>query len=95
MAEDNPDTSNMFAGIKKKKKKTVQIADLELEGESPRKEEKQPAAANSDTVDTNDAVRPLESSADLTLKDDGEPLDFSDLKKVHCIEWCTRWKDTY
>jgi len=66
MADDNAD---LFAGMKKKsKKKQVQIAELDVEGVAP-------AAAASE-----DPVRPLEKSADLTLKED-EPLDFSDLKK--------------
>lgn len=60
---------DMFAGLKKKKKK-VQIADLDVEGSSTTT----PPAED-------DAVRPREDNADLTLKED-EPLDFSDLKKV-------------
>jgi hypothetical protein len=89
MADDNPDTSNMFAGIKKKKKKTVQIADLELDGEDQdTQKNSEPVAAKATKAaaaaqQDEDAVRPLESSADLTLKDE-DPLDFSDLKKVHC-----------
>jgi len=86
MADDNPDTSNMFAGIKKKKKKTVQIADLELDGEDQdTQKNSEPVAAKATKAaaaaqQDEDAVRPLESSADLTLKDE-DPLDFSDLKK--------------
>lgn len=79
MADDNPDTSNMFAGLKKKKKKTVQIADLELDGEQ---QQQTPAKETAKEAAEADPVRPLEASADLTLKED-EPLDFSDLKKVH------------
>lgn len=86
MADDNPDTAKMFAGIKKKKKKTVQIADLELDGEDKPKAAAvgEPATSKDKVVEAAqaDPVRPLEASADLTLKGD-EPLDFSDLKKVH------------
>ena len=66
----DPDTDNMFAGLKKKKKKTVQI--LETDDD---------AAAVSTKAAAEDPVRPAEKSADLTLPDE-EPLDFSDLKKV-------------
>jgi predicted RNA-binding protein with RPS1 domain len=67
----DPDTDNMFAGLKKKKKKTVQI--LETNDDD--------GAAISAKAAAEDPVRPTEKSADLTLPDE-EPLDFSDLKKV-------------
>lgn len=68
----DPDTDNMFAGLKKKKKKTVQILDTD---------ESEKAATGSAQPAVVDPVRPEEKSADLTLPDE-EPLDFSDLKKV-------------
>lgn len=68
------DPMNMFAGIKKKKKKQVNIADLDVESGDAT-----PAQATPEQA-AEDAVRPLEKTADLTLHDD-EPLDFSDLKK--------------
>lgn len=73
------DPMNMFAGIKKKKKKQVNIADLDVEGDST---PATPPAAAEVTAEqaAEDPVRPLEKDADLTVKDD-EPLDFSDLKK--------------
>lgn len=69
----DPDTDNMFAGLKKKKKKTVQI--LETDDNDDK------AAAVSTKAAAEDPVRPAEKNADLTLPDE-EPLDFSDLKKV-------------
>ena len=76
MADDNAD---VFAGMKKKsKKKQVQIAELDVEGDDA---PAPAAAAAAAAAASEDPVRPLEKSADLTLKGD-EPLDFSDLKKV-------------
>ena len=76
------DPMNMFAGIKKKKKKQVNIADLDVEGgggddSTPATP---PAAEVTAEQAADDAVRPLEKDANLTVADD-EPLDFSDLKK--------------
>lgn len=76
------DPMNMFAGIKKKKKKQVNIADLDVEGDSTPASpapEQEPAQASAEQA-AEDPVRPLEKDADLTVRDD-EPLDFSDLKK--------------
>ena len=71
----DPDTDNMFAGLKKKKKKTVQILETNDDNDSAN------GAAVSTKAAAEDPVRPTEKSADLTLPDE-EPLDFSDLKKV-------------
>jgi len=62
-------SEDMFAGLKKKKKR-VQIAGDDGEQEQQEQE----------TQQQSDPVLPKEDSADLTLKED-EPLDFSDLKK--------------
>lgn len=70
---------NMFAGIKKKKKKQVNIADLDVEGGGDSTPATPPAEVTAEQA-AEDPVRPLEKDADLTIKDD-EPLDFSDLKK--------------
>ena len=74
----DPEVADMFAGLKKKKKK-VTLMDAPTTSSS-----------NGDTLHgsvketgTVEPVRPLEKDADLTLKDD-EPLDFSNLKKVLC-----------
>jgi translation initiation factor 2 subunit 2 len=80
------DPMNMFAGIKKKKKKQVNIADLDVEDGEPESQaplSPAPTPVAADNIEEgadDDAVRPLEKDADLTLKED-EPLDFSDLKK--------------
>jgi len=78
------DPMNMFAGIKKKKKKQVNIAELDVEGGGDSTPATPPSGAAAAEVTAEqaaeDPVRPLEKDADLTIKDD-EPLDFSDLKK--------------
>ncbi|GAA96471.1 uncharacterized protein L969DRAFT_94560 [Mixia osmundae IAM 14324] len=83
-----------FAGFKKKSKKTKKVVladDLDL-GDEPTQPvakpapEPEPAPAVVEPVEPakpeleEDAVRPLDKDADLTLKD-GDDLDFSDLKK--------------
>lgn len=67
----DPEVADMFAGLKKKKKKQVVIADEPSDTAH--------AAVKEDGV--VDPVRPMEKDADLTLKTE-DPLDFSDLKKV-------------
>lgn len=67
------DPTNMFAGLKKKSKKKVQIADLD--------EDTPTATLTPDASKGEDSVLPQDKDGDLTLKEE-EPLDFSDLKKV-------------
>lgn len=76
------DPMNMFAGIKKKKKKQVNIAELDVEGgdDAAGAGAASPAAEATPEQAAEDPVRPLEKDADLTVRED-EPLDFSDLKK--------------
>jgi len=85
-ANMSDDPMNMFAGIKKKKKKQVNIAELDVEDGAGEPEPQAPFSpaptpvAGGDEGADDDAVRPLEKDANLTLKED-DPLDFSDLKK--------------